>query len=130
MSFVSLVSARRTIFPPYIFFHSLHVLPTSSSVSVINHHVPISRPVYLFSDMLLVFTMSSFHRVFLFIIVVAAFFPPLNIYKPRRELFSLRPPVYSSLASRAAKGGEERRLSCSCLFFCSLTFVCAFCSLS
>jgi hypothetical protein len=78
MSFVSLVSARRTIFPPYIFFHSLHVLPTSSSVSVINHHVPISRPVYLFSDMLLVFTVrvlslfSSRARISIVVLLSAA----------------------------------------------------------
>ena len=112
-------------FPPYICFHSLHVLPTSS-VSVINNHVPISRTVYPFSNMLLVFTvrvlyfprshgsqllfhpallymikMSSFHRVFLFIIVVAAFFfPPLNIYKPRRELFSVCLPIYGKQSSQ------------------------------
>ena len=54
-------------FPPYICFHSLHVLPTSS-VSVINNHVPISRTVYPFSNMLLVFTVrvllfSSFARI-------------------------------------------------------------------
>lgn len=80
MSFVSLVSARRTIFftpvPPYIFFHSLHVLPTSS-VSVINNHVPISRPVYPFSNMLLVFTVrvlslfSSFARISIVVLLSA-----------------------------------------------------------
>jgi len=49
-------------FPPYIFFHSLHVLPTAS---IINNHVPISRPVYPFSNMLLVFTVRMLSFIFL-----------------------------------------------------------------
>ena len=63
-------------FPPYICFHSLHVLPTSS-VSVINNHVPISLPVYPFSNMLLVFTVrvlslfSEFARISIVVLLSA-----------------------------------------------------------
>jgi len=53
-----------------------------------------------YSPLLYMIKMSSFHRVFLFIIVVAAFFFPLNIYKPRRELFSVCLPICGKQSSQ------------------------------
>jgi hypothetical protein len=74
--------------------------------------------------------MSSFHRVFFVHHCYRVFFPPLNIYKPRRELFSLHPSVYPSVASRAAKGGEERRCRARVPFFLLPDSRLLFCSLS
>ena len=126
----------------YFFFHIFYVLPPCASV-INNQSVDLS-------NMLLVFTVRvlslfaffarisirfvsprcctlpmKMSNVFLFIIVVVAFFFLLNIYslsQTRRELFYPLVSVYPSVASKEAKGGEERRIfsipspSLSCSF--------------
>ena len=143
-------------FPPYICFHSLHVLPTSS-VSVINNHVPISLPVYPFSNMLLVFTVrvlslfSEFARISIVVLLSAVVhdkdvkLPPCffvhhccrGVFFPLKYISleeSFSPSVYLSVASRAAKDREERQIHITIavvlVFFFFLPSRLFFCSLS